>query len=68
MVIEQVEAVLGIVGESFAPRFPRETLDEVVKLEELCMLAGWMKELYYRPPFISDRFELRCRGMNPGCS
>ena len=41
---------------------------EVLKLEELCMLASWMKGYYKRPPFISDGFEASCRGINPGCS
>ena len=67
LTIEQLEAVLGTVGGSFGLRFPPGTLDEVVKLEELCMLASWMKGLYKRPPFISDGFEATCRGMNPGC-
>ena len=45
-------------------RFPGGTLDEVVKLEELCMLASWIKGYYKRPDFISDDFEARCRGIN----
>jgi hypothetical protein len=40
-------------------------LDEVLKLDELCMLAAWMKGLYKRPEFISDGFETRCREVNP---
>ena len=68
LVIEQLEAIIGIVAQSFSLGFPSNTLDEVVKLEELCMLAAWMKGLYKRPPFISDGFEATCRGMNPGCS
>ena len=67
LVIEQVEALLAIVADSFALRFPPETLNEVLKLEELCMLASWMKGLYKRPPFISDAFEARCRGINALC-
>ena len=67
LMIEQLESVLGIVGQCFSLRFPPETLDEVVRLEELCMLASWMKGLYKRPPFISDGFEAVCRGMNPHC-
>jgi len=67
LVIEQIETVLGLVGESFSVSFPPETLDEVVKLEELCMLASWMKGLYKRPPFISDGFEASCRAINAGC-
>jgi len=65
--VEQVEAVLGMVAESFSLRFPPETLNEVLKLEELCMLASWMKGLYKRPHFISDGFELSCRGVNRDC-
>ena len=68
LVVEQVETVLGIVSESFSLRFPPETLDEVLKLEELCMLASWRKGFYKRPPFISDGFEANCRGLNPDCS
>jgi hypothetical protein len=68
LVIEQVEAVLETIGGSFGLRFPNGTLDEVVKLEELCMLAAWLKGLYRRPEFISEGFEARCRAANSGCS
>lgn len=68
LMIEQLEAIIGVVGESFSLRFPAETLNEVLKLEELCMLASWMKGLYKRPPFISDGFEAACRVLNPECS
>jgi hypothetical protein len=61
----QVEEVLEVIGDSFAIKFPEGTLDEVLKLEELCMLASWMKGLYKRPDFISDGFESRCRTVNP---
>ena len=54
--IEQVEQVLEYIAESFQVRFPENTLDEIVKLEELCMLASWMKGYYKRPEFISDGF------------
>src|SRR3954451_7817169 len=33
--IEQVEQVLEYIAESFQVRFPENTLDEIVKLEEL---------------------------------
>lgn len=62
--IEQVERVLDDIAESFVIRFPDGTLDEIVKLEELCMLASWMKGYYKRPEFISDDFEVRCRQIN----
>jgi hypothetical protein len=67
LLIEQVEELLTTVAAAFQLRFLPETLNEVVKLEELCMLASWMKGLYKRPPFISDRFEASCRGLNHGC-
>jgi hypothetical protein len=68
LAIEQVETVLDTIGESFAVRFPSGTLDEIVKLEELCMLAAWMKGLYKRPDFISAGFEERCRTENATCA
>jgi hypothetical protein len=65
--LEQVETVLDTISNSFDLRFPAGTLDEVVKLEELCMLAAWMKGLYKRPDFISAGFEQTCRASNAGC-
>lgn len=64
LAIEQVERVLDDIAESFVIRFPDGTLDEIVKLEELCMLASWIKGYYKRPEFISDEFEARCRQLN----
>lgn len=66
--IEQVEETMEIIASSFAIRFPDGTLDEVLRLEELCMLASWMKGLYKRPPFISDSFEAASRRMNPAAT
>jgi hypothetical protein len=68
LLIEQVESVLGTISSSFQVQFPRGTLDEVVKLDELCMLAAWLKGLYKRPEFISAEFEENCRVVNAGCS
>ena len=65
--IEQVEGLLDTIALSFELRFPPGTLDEVVKLEELCMLAAWMRGLYKRPEFISGGFETRCRSVNAAC-
>ncbi len=64
LAIEQVEEVLDAIAESFSIRFPPGTLDEVLKLEELCMLAAWLKGLFKKPEFISAGFEAQCRGMN----
>jgi hypothetical protein len=68
LLIEQVETVMGTIGESFQLQFPDGTLDEVVKLDELCMVASWMRGLYKRPDFISAGFEERCRAANPACT
>ena len=51
--IEQIEGMLDTIGSSFGVHFPPGTLDEVVRLEEICMLAAWLKGLYKRPGFIS---------------
>jgi hypothetical protein len=67
LIIEQLETLLATISDSFNLRFPTGTLDEVVKLEELCMLAAWMKGLYKRPEFISAGFEDRCRSVNASC-
>ena len=64
--IDQVEEVLEIIAESFAVSFPGGTLDEVLKLEELCMLAAWLKGLFKKPEFISAGFEAKCRAVNAG--
>jgi len=66
--IEQVEEMLEIIASSFALRFPPGTLDEVLRLEELCMLASWMKGLYKRPPFISDAFADAACQVNPAAT
>ena len=63
--VEQVEDIMATLAQSFAIRFPEGTLDEVLKLEELCMLASWIKGLYKRPEFISAGFEAKCRAINP---
>jgi hypothetical protein len=67
LLIEQIEAVLVVIADSFGLRLPPETLNEVLRLEELCMLASWMKGLYKQPEFISEAFAARCRAGNPAC-
>lgn len=64
LVIEDVEAVLRITSEAFAIRFPPGTLDEVLKLEELCLLASWLKGLYKKPDFLSEGFAAQCVALN----
>lgn len=66
--IDQVERVLEFIADSFAIRFPSGTLDEVVRLEELCLLASWLKGFYKKPSFIGDQYEASCRALNPAAS
>jgi hypothetical protein len=63
--LEQVEQVLEAIADSFTIRFPHGVLDEVLRLEELCMVASWIKGLYKRPEFISEGFDASCRAANP---
>ena len=65
--IEDVEAVVGTIATSFAVRFPAGVLDEVLKLDELCMLASWLKGLYKQPDFLSDGYAAQCRAANAAC-
>jgi hypothetical protein len=67
LAIEQVEALLQDISDSFHVTFPPGTLDEILRLEELCMLASWMKGFYKQPPFLSEGFAATCRQANTGC-
>lgn len=61
---EQVEEVVSEIATSFGVVFPDDVLNEIVRLEELCMLAAWLHGLYKRPPFLSDDFAARCMAAN----
>ena len=65
LTVEQIEDIMATIGQSFGIRLPDGTLDEVLKLEELCMLAAWIKGLYKRPDFVSAALEAKCRAANP---
>lgn len=62
--IEQVEEVVAEISSSFGVFFPEGVLNEIVRLEELCMLAAWLHGLYKRPPFLSDTFAVQCMSLN----
>jgi len=66
--VEQIEQVIETTGKSFGLRFPDGTLDEVVRLEELCLVASWLKGFYKRPGFIGAPYEAACRNLNPTAS
>ncbi len=61
---EQLEQVLDFIAEAFEVTFPDDTLDEVVHLEDLCMLVSWMKGFYKKPDFVTSGFEIQCREAN----
>ncbi len=63
--IEQTEEVLEIVAKSFDVRFPDGTLDELVKFEEMCLLAAWLHGLYKRPEFLGDEYVASAAAINP---
>ena len=62
---EQVEEVLDVIESSFHIKFPPETLDQLVKFEEMCMLATWMHGLYKRPDFLTQAFAQAVAILNP---
>ncbi|MFD2264889.1 acyl carrier protein [Lacibacterium aquatile] len=66
--LEQVEQILEMITETFEVKFPDGTLDEVLRLEELCLLSSWMRGLYKQPPFVSEGFAASCRSINPGAT
>lgn len=63
--LEQTEEVLSIVSQTFHITFPPHTLDELVKFEELCMLAAWLAGLYKKPDFLGADFVATAMVQNP---
>lgn len=63
--IEQIEEVLGILADSFKIAFPPGTLDELVRFEELCMLAAWLAGFYKRPEFLGVEYATNAASLNP---
>ena len=68
LTIEQIEQVIDATAKAFALRFPPGTMDEVMRLEELCLVASWLKGFYKRPAFIGTEYEAACRRLNPSAS
>jgi hypothetical protein len=65
---EQLESLLDYIEESFVLHFPENTLDEVLQLGELTLLACWLRGFYKQPGFLSEAFVEQCRSLNPGIS
>ncbi|HIJ63152.1 MAG TPA: acyl carrier protein [Rhodospirillaceae bacterium] len=65
LTLEQTEEVLEIVSSSFQIKFPAGSLDELMKFEELCLLASWLNGLYKQPDFLADSFVAKARALNP---
>ncbi len=62
---ETIEEIIATVAHTFDIVFPSGTLNEVIKLEEFCLLAAWMHGLYKQPDFLGDSFIASCRSANP---
>jgi hypothetical protein len=62
---EQIEQLLEWISEAFTVKFPPGTLDELVRLEELCLLASWLAGLYKRPEFLAEGFANTAAAVNP---
>jgi hypothetical protein len=63
--LEQTEEVLEIIAKCFSITFPPGTLDELVKFEEMCMLAAWLNGLYKQPEFLGAEFVAKAAALNP---
>ena len=63
--VEQTEEVLDILAKTFDVKFPPGTLDELVKFEEVCLLAAWLHGLYKRPEFLADAYAQAAASINP---
>lgn len=64
LTIEQTEEVLEIVSSCFQIKFPAGSLNELVKFEELCLLASWLNGLYKQPEFLGESFVAEARSLN----
>ncbi len=62
---ETIEEIVDTVARTFAINFPDGTLNEVLKLEELCLLSAWMHGLYKEPDFLGAAYVDACRAVNP---
>ena len=62
--MEQIEEVLATTAQAFSIRYVDGTLDELVKLEELCLLSAWLAGMYKEPGFLSAGYVAAARGAN----
>jgi len=62
--MEQLQVVLGVIAESICVQFPDGTLDEIVKLEELCMLSSWLAGFYKQPEFLGAGYAAGAKAVN----
>jgi len=62
---EQVERILEYIQEGFGVKFPAGTLDELVRLEELCLLASWLAGYYKQPEFLGAGYVTSAAALNP---
>jgi hypothetical protein len=62
---ETIEEIIETVAREFEIKFPPGILNEVFKLEELCLVSAWMHGLYKQPEFLGDAYVTACRADNP---
>jgi hypothetical protein len=60
---ETIEEIIAAVAKTFSITFPEGTLNEVLKLEELCLLSAWMHGLYKQPEFLGVAYVDACRAL-----
>jgi hypothetical protein len=65
LTVEQLERILEYVQEAFGVKFPPGTLDELVRLEELCLLSSWLAGFYKRPEFLGGGYAESAMAINP---
>lgn len=63
--LEQLEQILDTIQDAFKVKFPAGTLDELVRLEELCLLASWLAGFYKRPEFLGTAYVTSATALNP---
>ncbi len=61
---ETLEEIIAAVASRFSITFPPGILNEVLKLEELCLVSAWMHGLYKQPEFLGEAYVTACRAVN----
>ena len=65
LTLEQLEQILDYIQDGFQVKFPDGTLNELVKLGELCLVASWLAGFYKKPEFLGAAYVESAAAMNP---